>query len=149
MNRYETFFIFDQDIPEDDRESISEKLKSLIPQQNGFLLLFDDWGSRKLAYEIQKKMHGHYIRLDYCGNGELVNALERFFRLDFRIIKFMTICVDKDADPEALKREITESQPEAESDQKENLEDSSVPDMASDEPSETETTIPETEEGGE
>jgi len=106
MNRYETTFILETDIPETEREPILEKVKSMIPQQNGFLLIFDDLGSRKLAYPIKKKMHGRYIRLDYCGNGNLVDNLERFFRLDHRILKYMTILLEKNADLEALKEAL-------------------------------------------
>jgi small subunit ribosomal protein S6 len=110
MNRYETIFILEADIPDAEREPILEKVKSMIPPQNGVLLMFDDWGNRKLAYPIKKKMHGRYIRLDYCGIGKLVDDLERFFRLDHRVLKYMTILLVKDADPEALKEAMKSEQ---------------------------------------
>lgn len=112
MNRYETIFILEPDIPDVDRAPIFEKVQSMIPQQNGTLLVFDDWGNRKLAYPINKKMHGRYIRLDYCGIGKLVDDLERFFRLDHRIVKYMTILIQKDADPEALKEALKPEEPQ-------------------------------------
>jgi small subunit ribosomal protein S6 len=63
-------------------------------------------------------MHGRYIRLDYCGIGNLVDDLERFFRLDHRVLKYMTIQLDKDVDPaaleEALKSEEAQPQNQAE-----------------------------------
>jgi small subunit ribosomal protein S6 len=117
MNRYETIFIFDPDIGGDDQEAILEKLRLMIPQGNGTLLMFDDWGDRKFAYEIKKKMHGRYVRLDYCGGGNLVDDIERFFRLDYRILKFMTILLDKDVDVETLKLEMEEPQDQVETDQ--------------------------------
>lgn len=101
MNHYETIFIVDPDTPAADQETIFEKLKSMIAK-DGKLIMFDDWGSRKLAYEIQKKRQGRYVRLDYCGDGVLVDEIERTFRLDYRILKFMTVLLARNIDPEAI-----------------------------------------------
>lgn len=101
MNHYETIFIVDPDTPAADQDTIFEKVKTQI-DRDGKLIVFDDWGTRKLAYEINKKRQGRYVRLDYCGNGPLVEEMERNFRLDYRILKFMTILLARDVDPEAL-----------------------------------------------
>ena len=115
MNHYETIFIVDPDTPDTDQEPIFEKLKSMIAE-TGMLVMFDDWGVKKLAYEIKKKIRGRYVRLDYCGNGDLVDALERLFRLDFRILKYMTVLLGKDVDPETLIIKDDEAEVEAEAD---------------------------------
>ncbi len=115
MNHYETIFIVDPDTPDTDQEPIFEKLKSMIAE-TGMLVIFDDWGVKKLAYEIKKKIRGRYVRLDYCGNGDLVDALERIFRLDFRILKYLTILLGRDVDPETLIIEEEEAQVEVEAD---------------------------------
>ena len=91
------------------RETIFEKLKSMIAA-DGTMILFDDWGSRKFAYEIKKKKQGRYVRLDYCGAGPLVDDIERLFRLDYRILKYMTVLLAQDVDPESLI--IVEEEPE-------------------------------------
>lgn len=109
MNHYETIFIVDPDTPEADQETIFEKLKSMI-SADGTMILFDDWGSRKFAYEIKKKKQGRYVRLDYCGAGPLVDEIERLFRLDYRILKYMTVLLAQDVDPESLI--IVEDEPE-------------------------------------
>jgi len=106
MRRYETIFISDPDLSEDDRKQLFEKTKDLIKNHKGVLVLFDDWGLKKLAYEIKKKGRGYYVRLDYCSEGSLVAELERSFRIDDRVSKFMTIVLDNDADPEKVKEEI-------------------------------------------
>ena len=110
MRRYETIFIVDNDLSEEDRSPIFEKLKDLIQQHSGLLVMVDEWGSKKLAYEIKKKARGYYVRLDYCGSGVLVNEIERFFRIDDRILKYMTVLLDKDVDIEAVKEEIAKAQ---------------------------------------
>jgi small subunit ribosomal protein S6 len=106
MRRYETIFIADNDLSEENRSPIFEKLKDLIHQHSGLLVMVDEWGSKKLAYEIKNKARGYYVRLDYCGSGILVNEIERFFRIDDRILKYMTVLLDKDVDIEAVKEEI-------------------------------------------
>lgn len=112
MRRYETIFIIDNDLAEEDHPPIFEKLNDLIKQYNGLAILFDEWGTRKLAYEIKKKIRGYYVRLDYCGSGTLVNEIERFFRIDDRVLKYMTVLLDKDVDMEAVKEEISRSKSE-------------------------------------
>jgi small subunit ribosomal protein S6 len=72
---------------------------------DGFLVFVDDWGERKLAYEIKKKERGYYVRFDYCGMAPLVNEIERFFRIDDRALKYMTVLLDKDADLEKVREE--------------------------------------------
>jgi len=110
MRRYETIFIIDNDLSEEDRSPIFDRLKDLMEQHHGFLVTVDEWGSKKLAYEIKKKARGYYVRLDYCGSGILVNEMERFFRIDDRILKFMTVLLDKDVDIETVKEEIARAE---------------------------------------
>jgi small subunit ribosomal protein S6 len=105
MRRYETFVIIDPDISQEQRTLLLERVKEMITQLNGFLVFEDDWGDRKLAYEIRKKERGYYVRFDYCGGAELINEIERFFRIDDRALKYMTVLLDKDADLEKIKEE--------------------------------------------
>ena len=111
MNRYETFIISDPDISDEKRASLFERINQLISQENGFMVAFDEWGTKKLAYEIKKKIRGHYVRLDYCGTGTLVNEIERFSRIDDRILKYMTVLLEKEADIDRIKEEIAETEP--------------------------------------
>jgi len=110
MRRYETIFIVDNDLSEEDRSPIFERLNDLVHQHNGMLVVLDEWGSKKLAYEIKKKARGYYVRLDYCGSGTLVNEIERFFRIDDRILKYMTVLLEKDVDIESVKEEIAKAE---------------------------------------
>ncbi len=105
MRRYETFVIVDPDISPEQREPVVARVKELIVQQNGFLVFEDVWGDRKLAYEIKKRERGFYIRFDYCGLSELVNEIDRVFRIDDRVLKYMTVVLDKDVDLEKVKEE--------------------------------------------
>ncbi len=102
MNKYETVFIFDPDASETEQQAVLDRIRSLINDQRGKLLVFDDWGVRRFAYEIQKKKQGRYVRLEYAGSGDLVHEIERFFRIDHRVLKFLTIRLARNIDPESL-----------------------------------------------
>jgi small subunit ribosomal protein S6 len=117
MRRYETIFIADPDIPEESRVQLFDKVKSLIDEQGGQLVEFDNWGNKKLAYEIKKKLRGYYVRLDYCGVGKVVDELERFFRIDDRVLRFLTVLLDENADLESI--ENMKDEQEAEENDKE------------------------------
>lgn len=109
MRRYETIFIVDPDLSGEEHAPLFERLKLLFPQLGGFLVSIDEWGLRKLAYEIKKKTRGYYVRLDYCGTGALINEIERFFRIDDRVLKFLTVLLAEDVDLERLKEELAKA----------------------------------------
>jgi small subunit ribosomal protein S6 len=108
MRRYETIFIADPDIPDETRDPIYERLGDIIRQHNGFLARTEKWGTKRLSYPVKKKVRGYYVRLDYCGDGTLVNEIERFFRIEDRILKFMTVLLEKNADLDRIKEEIAQ-----------------------------------------
>jgi small subunit ribosomal protein S6 len=110
MRRYEQIVILDSDLSEDTRQPVFDRLKELIPQYNGFLIDIDEWGQKKLAYEIKKKPRGYYAQIDFCGFGDLVDEMERFYRIDDRILKYMTVVLEKEADLESIKAEMSEKE---------------------------------------
>ena len=106
MRRYETIVIMDPDLSDDERSPVFQRLEDLISKEKGLLVEIDNWGTKKLAYEIRKKKRGFYSRIDYCGTGTLVDEIERFFRIDDRVIKYMTVVLDKFADIESIKEDM-------------------------------------------
>ena len=113
MRRYETIVITDPDLSPEERDPVLQRVTDVITQGDGYLALTDEWGARKLAYEIKKKDRGYYIRFDFCGTGAVVDEMERFFRIDDRVLKYMTVLLDKAADIEKIKEEIAAAQSEA------------------------------------
>lgn len=109
MRRYETIVIVDPDLSEPERNQRFDKILDLINQMKGALIESEDWGGKRLAYEIRKKTRGHYMRFDFCGTGELVAELERNCRIDDKFLKYMTIILQDNADPERIKVELEES----------------------------------------
>ncbi|MDX9962214.1 30S ribosomal protein S6 [Desulfobacter postgatei] len=105
MRKYETVFIADPDMSDQAREELFEKVKNIIDKEGGILLNFDEWGVKKLSYEIKKKLRGYYVCLTYGGTGELVTELERNFRLSDLVMKFMTILITEYVTEESLKQD--------------------------------------------
>ena len=114
MRRYETIVILDADIGGDVRESSIDLVTDVIQKMDGFLVEVDEWGVRKLAYDIRKKPRGDYVRFDYCGLGPLVEEMERLFRINDQYLKFMTVLLEQDVDLEQLKAHLAEKQAAAE-----------------------------------
>lgn len=112
MRRYETIIILDPEISAEERTPVFDRISDTIAQGDGFLVLLDDWGARKLAYEIRKKVRGHYTRFDYCGTGAIVDEIERFCRIDDRLMKYLTVMIDENADVEMIKEEIARAESE-------------------------------------
>ncbi len=109
MRRYETIVIVDPDIGEEQRTPVFDRIRELVPQKGGLVVEFDEWGSRKMAYEVKKKKRGFYLRVDYCGSGELVNEMERQFRIDDRVLKYMTILQEDDVDMDAIQEKMAQA----------------------------------------
>jgi small subunit ribosomal protein S6 len=70
----------------------------------------EEWGSRRLAYAIAKKERGYYVRFDFCGSGQLVNEIERFFRIDERVLKHMSVLLDPAPNLERIREEMAKAE---------------------------------------
>jgi len=95
MRRYETIFILDPDLEEELAQSTIEKVKGIITQANGEIIKVEDWGKRKLAYEVKKKAKGHYILIHLSGSPALLSELERNFRVMDAVIKYQSVRLDE------------------------------------------------------
>jgi small subunit ribosomal protein S6 len=91
VRTYETVFILDPDLTEDDTEKSIKRVQTLIEGQKGAIALMDRWGKRKLAYRVKKKIKGNYVRVVYYGEPKIVALLERNLRIMEDVLKFLTI----------------------------------------------------------
>jgi small subunit ribosomal protein S6 len=91
VRTYETVFILDPDLTEDDTETATKRIQTVIEGQKGTVVLLDRWGKRKLAYRVKKKVKGNYVRIVYYGQPASVAVLERNLRIMEEVLKFLTI----------------------------------------------------------
>ncbi|MDG1482049.1 MAG: 30S ribosomal protein S6 [Myxococcota bacterium] len=99
-NEYETTYITRPELSEDVLTRIFEKLSEIVTRFEGELFVHDGWGRRKLAYPIRKHNHGIYIYLNYVGPADLPKELERIIRLDDQIIRFLTVKLNSNVQPD-------------------------------------------------
>jgi small subunit ribosomal protein S6 len=103
--RYETVFILTPVLSDDQAKEAAKKFKTTITDLGGKIVNEENWGLKKLAYPIQKKTTGFYHLLEYAGDGEaIIAALELSFKRDERILRFLTVSLDKHAVAYADKR---------------------------------------------
>jgi small subunit ribosomal protein S6 len=114
MRKYEAIFILDPDLEEEQAQTAIEKVKGIITQTNGEILKVEDWGKRKLAYEVKKKSKGHYILIHFSGTPTLLSELERNFRVMDAVIKFQSVRLDE-RQASASEGPLPEEPPEEES----------------------------------
>ena len=114
MNKYETIFILDPDLEEAQAQAAIERIKGIITQNNGEIIKSEDWGKRKLAYDVKKKPRGHYILTTFSGSPALLSELHRNFRVMDAVIKFQSVRLDERVEA-AVKSSVPEELPEEES----------------------------------
>ena len=91
MREYELVYVVQPDATPEREDEIHAKVDEVLKQADGELLLRDDWGKRKLAYEIDKFQKGHYFQLNYLSDGSEVTEVERRLRLDADVLRFLTV----------------------------------------------------------
>ncbi len=95
VNQYETVFIATPVLSEQQMKETVQKFKDLITQLGGEIVHEESWGLKKLAYNIQHKSTGFYHLLEYRVEGEAIKKLEIEMLRDERIIRFLTMKMDK------------------------------------------------------
>jgi small subunit ribosomal protein S6 len=105
MRHYETLYIINPDLADDEYRDVVAKFNNLVEKEKGVVTRVEEWGKRTLAYEVKKFDKGAYVLLQYCGEADIIEQLKREMSLDDRVIKYQTIKLSDHADPEALKAE--------------------------------------------
>lgn len=93
--RYEAVFIMTPVLSEDQAKETVNKFKDLLVSKGGTVVHEENWGLRKLQYPIQKKSTGFYYLIEFSGEGKIVNDLEVAFKRDERILRFLSVYLDK------------------------------------------------------
>jgi small subunit ribosomal protein S6 len=91
LNYYENIVILSDTLPEEELRSAIERIKSVMTEAGAQILKADEWGNRKLAYEIEKRKKGFYILFYLKAPATLVKRLEEFYKVFDPVMKFMVI----------------------------------------------------------
>ena len=95
MNQYETVFILTPVLSEQQMKEAVKDYEKFIKADGGKIVSTEDWGLRKLAYPIQKKSNGFYNLFEFQAEPSLIAELELKFKRDERVLRFLTVKMDK------------------------------------------------------
>ena len=104
INQYETVFIATPVLSDTQMKEAVAKYVKLITDNGGEIVYQEDWGLRQLAYPIQHKTTGFYYLIEFKADSNFVATLETQYHRDERIIRYLTVALDKDAVAYAEKR---------------------------------------------
>ena len=113
-NQYETVFIMTPVLSEDQMKETVSKFQKLLAEKGAEVVYQHNWGLRKLAYPIQKKSTGFYYLIEFKAEGNTVRDLEVNYKRDERILRFLTVKLDKYAIIYNLKKRTDKDKPKVE-----------------------------------
>jgi small subunit ribosomal protein S6 len=105
---YETIFILKPDVTNDVIGQVNTKIRHVVEAGGGQLLKVENWGRRKLAYEVKKQLKGVYIFFNYLGSAGLVEEVERNLHLTDTVIRFYSVKAAENVDAATKTSTVTD-----------------------------------------
>ena len=94
---YESAVLINAALEEDQIQSLISRIKELISSNDGEITDIEDWGRKRLAYMIRKSKIGYYIIFQFNAYPQIISTLEKFYKLDENILRYLTIKLTKNA----------------------------------------------------
>ena len=113
MNQYETVFILTPVLSDDQMKEAVNKFKEVLTSNGAEIISEENWVFKKLAYPIDKKSTGFYVLVEFKAAPETIKTLEIAYRRDEKVLRFLTVKMEKYAAEYAEKRRINKSNKEA------------------------------------
>ena len=95
VKQYETVFIATPVLSEEQMKETVKKYTDLLTSKGAEIVYENNWGMRKLAYPIRKKTTGFYYLIEFRAEGNVINDLEVAYKRDERLLRFLTVSLDK------------------------------------------------------
>lgn len=125
---YESAALINAALEDEQIQSLISRIKEIVTSSDGEIKEIEDWGRRRLAYPIKKSKIGYYFIIRFLANPEVIFTLERFYKLDENILRFLTIKLssvaleqiekNKNPQPEEVEEQETESKDDIEENEK-------------------------------
>lgn len=106
---YETIYILRPNTPNEGVAEVNTRIKGVIEGMGGKVIKVDNWGKRRLAYEVAKERKGIYLYWQYLAQPGIVEEAERNLRMLDNVIRYLTVKVDENVDVAARPTEIDET----------------------------------------
>ena len=105
MRHYETTYILRPNLGEEQFTEIIDRTNAIVQGDKGSVIDVDRWGMKKLAYEIRKETQGYYVYMNYAAPGSTIQELERIFRIDDRVLRYLTVKLAEEIDDAGIDQE--------------------------------------------
>jgi small subunit ribosomal protein S6 len=105
MRHYETTFILRPNLGEEQFTEIIDRTVGIITGDDGAIITLDRWGIKRLAYEINREVQGYYVYLNFAAPGKTAAEIERIFRIDDRVLRYLTVKLGDAMNAEAIEAE--------------------------------------------
>lgn len=93
-NQYELTYVISGVLKSNDIEDLVRRVNDFIKDNGGEIIEVDEWGSQRLAYEIDKKRSGHYVNMYFHAPGSMISKLERALEIEDNILRYLTLRMD-------------------------------------------------------
>lgn len=91
MTNYELVYILTPELDQEATQAYIEKFNGIITNQGGTVDEVNEWGKKRLAYEINDIKEGYYVLVNFSGNGEVINELDRIFKITDGILRYLVV----------------------------------------------------------
>lgn len=95
MHKYELAVVVSAKLEDDERTATVDKVKALIERFGGQITNVDDWGKKKLAYEIQKMKDAHYYFIQFDAEGTAPAEIENRIRIMDNVVRYLIVRTDE------------------------------------------------------
>ena len=109
MNQYETVFILTPVLSDEQMKEAVEKFKGALTNAGAEIISEENWGLKKFAYPIDKKTTGFYVLIEFNAAPETIKTLEIAYRRDEKVLRYLTVKMEKYAAEYAAKRRSNKS----------------------------------------
>jgi small subunit ribosomal protein S6 len=96
MNCYETIYIMHPDLSEEAEQACRDAVAAIIDKAEGRIYQAENWGKKRLAYDIRKQSKGIYQLIRFVASAEAIAEIERMFRLDESYLKYLILRLNDD-----------------------------------------------------
>lgn len=96
MRNYELIYIIKTSVDAEQIPTVVEKYKQLLEANGGEIVKLDEWGKRRLAYEVDKNREGYYVLMNFKSSTDACKELERILRIDEKILKYLVVRLEEE-----------------------------------------------------
>ena len=98
LREYETIFLVRPDLADDLVDKIVERIRGIVHRDGGKVIKVENWGKKKVAYEVKKNLRAIYIHFLYLGDSKIVAEFERNLRMTDDVMKYQSVKIADDVD---------------------------------------------------